>query len=86
MYLLCCAGCWVLVQRDVRSGGAPFNFPGMKIVPALAIAAIVWILGQSALSDSTTGSATRAGLRAAVVVLAISSIFYLIRVQLRRKA
>ena len=86
MYLLCCAGCWVLVQRDVCSGGAAFNFYGMKIVPALAIAAIVWILGQSALSDSTTGSATRAGLRAAVVVLAISSIFYLIRVQLRRKA
>src|SRR5436189_1093463 len=44
MYLLCCAGCWVLVQRDVRSDGEPFNFPGMKIVPALAILAIIWIL------------------------------------------
>src|SRR5262249_25350916 len=37
MYLLCCAACWVLVQRDVRSDGEPFNFPGMKVVPALAI-------------------------------------------------
>src|SRR5258708_9976515 len=37
IYLLCCAACWVLVHRDVRSDGAPFNFPGMQIVPALAI-------------------------------------------------
>jgi amino acid transporter len=86
MYLLCCAACWILIHRDVRSDGKPFNFPGMKIVPALAIAAIVWILGQSALSDSETGSSTRAGLRAAVVVLAIASVFYLVRIQLRRKA
>ena len=29
MYLLCCAACWFLVQRDVRADGAqPFNFPG----------------------------------------------------------
>jgi hypothetical protein len=47
MYLLCCAACWVLVQRDVRSDGEPFNFPGMKIVPALAILAIVWILTRN---------------------------------------
>ncbi len=40
--LLCCL--LVLVQRDVRSDGEPFNFPGMKIVPALAIVAIIWIL------------------------------------------
>ncbi|PYK42502.1 MAG: hypothetical protein DME46_10395, partial [Verrucomicrobia bacterium] len=27
MYLLCCAACWFLVQRDVRADGAqPFNF------------------------------------------------------------
>src|SRR5262252_6413128 len=44
MYLLCCAACWVLVHRGVGSDGEPFNFPGMKIVPALAILAIVWIL------------------------------------------
>src|SRR5438309_11779264 len=38
MYLLCCAACWFLVQRDVRADGAqPFNFPGMNIVPVLAI-------------------------------------------------
>src|SRR5207247_6879073 len=46
MYFLCCAACWVLIQRDVRSDRATagFNFPGMKIIPALAILAIIWIL------------------------------------------
>src|SRR5437868_5243346 len=44
MYLLCCGACWFLVQRDVRADGArPFHFRGMKIVPALAIGAILWI-------------------------------------------
>src|SRR6267142_2727987 len=47
MYLLCCAACWFLVQRDVRTEGQPFNFPGMKIVPALAIIAIIWILSHA---------------------------------------
>jgi basic amino acid/polyamine antiporter, APA family len=41
MYLLCCAACWFLVHRDIRSEGQPFNFPGVKIVPALAIVAII---------------------------------------------
>jgi basic amino acid/polyamine antiporter, APA family len=86
MYLFCCAGCLVLVQRDVRADGArPFTFPGMKIVPVLAIFAILWILGQSAVSGSSTGSDTRAGLRLAAVVLAMASLLYLIRVELRRK-
>jgi basic amino acid/polyamine antiporter, APA family len=79
MYLLCCAACWFLVQRDVRSDGKPFNFPGMKIVPALAIAAILWILGQAALSESSVGNDTRAGLQLAAVVLVIASVLYFLR-------
>src|SRR6266487_7138632 len=51
MYLLCCASCWVLVQRDVRADGQPFNFPGMKIVPALAIIAIIWILAHATVRE-----------------------------------
>ena len=51
MYLLCCAACWVLVQRDVRSDGDPFNFRGMKIVPALAILAIIWILAHATIRE-----------------------------------
>jgi len=85
MYLLCCASCWVLLKRDVRSDGPPFNFPGMQIVPALGIMAIIWILGQSFASESQVGSDTRAGLRNAVLALVVASIFYLIRVGLRRK-
>jgi hypothetical protein len=69
MYLLCCAACWVLVQRDVRSNGKPFNFPGMKIVPALAIIAIIWILTHATVREFfVTG-----------VVLALSSILYFAR-------
>lgn len=79
MYLLCCAACWFLVQRDVRADGRPFNFPGMKIVPVLAVILIVWLLVQSALSDSGVGSDTRAGLRIAAVLLAAGSVFYLVR-------
>src|SRR5438270_2742467 len=49
MYLLCCAACWFLVQRNVRTdpASAGVNFPGMKIVPALAIVAIIWILAHA---------------------------------------
>jgi basic amino acid/polyamine antiporter, APA family len=83
MYLLCCAACWFLVQRDVRADGAqPFNFPGMKIVPALAIVAIFWILIQSAVSESQVGSDTRTGLINASVVLAIASTLYFVRSKL----
>jgi amino acid transporter len=76
MYLLCCASCWVLVQRDVRSDGEPFNFPGMKVVPALAILAIIWILTHATAHQFiVTG-----------IVLAAASLLYLIRVELRRKS
>src|SRR5437588_10639016 len=76
MYFLCCAGCWVLLQRDARSDGEPFNFPGMKVVPALAIIAIIWILAHATMREfAVTG-----------IVLTIASVLYLIRVQLRRKS
>ncbi|HYR24113.1 MAG TPA: APC family permease [Chthoniobacterales bacterium] len=76
MYLLCCAGCWFLVQRDVRSDGHPFNFPGMKIVPALAIVAIIWILAHATVREFA----------AIGILLALASVVYLIRGQLRRKS
>ena len=77
MYLLCCASCWVLVQRDVRADGAePFNFPGMKIVPALAIVAILWILSHATVREFlVTG-----------IVLALASVMYFVRFQLRQKS
>jgi basic amino acid/polyamine antiporter, APA family len=67
MYLLCCAACWFLVQRDVRADSAkPFNFPGMKIIPALAIVAIIWILAHATLWEFEVNA----------IVLAIASAFY----------
>jgi APA family basic amino acid/polyamine antiporter len=77
MYFLCCAACWFLVRRDVRADGAqPFNFPGMQIVPVLAIIAIVWILTSATIHQFlVTG-----------IVLALASIMYFVRVQLRQKS
>jgi basic amino acid/polyamine antiporter, APA family len=76
MYLLCCAACWVLVQRDVRSDGEPFNFPGMKIVPALAILAIIWILAHATAREFfVTG-----------IVLVLASVLYLARREFLRKS
>ena len=81
MYLLCCAACWFLVQRDIRTDrdGSAFNFPGMQIVPVLAIAVILWILGQASFSESSVGADTRAGLRLAAIVLIIASVLYVLR-------
>jgi len=74
MYLLCCAACWVLVQRDVRSDGEPFNFPGMKIAPALAIIAIIWILVHATAREFlVTG-----------IVLVLASIMYFVRRSIAR--
>jgi APA family basic amino acid/polyamine antiporter len=74
MYLLCCAACWFLVQRDVRGDGQPFNFAGMKIVPALAIIAIIWILAHAtAWEFEITG-----------IVLAVASIAYFVLKSLQR--
>jgi APA family basic amino acid/polyamine antiporter len=86
MYLLCCMACWVLVKRDVRADGEPFKFPGMMLVPVLAIAADLWILLQSALNKSEVGSETRAGLRLAAIVLVVVSALYFIRGIFRKKS
>jgi APA family basic amino acid/polyamine antiporter len=69
MYLLCCAACWFLVQRDVRSDGQPFNFPGAKIVPLLAITAILWILAHATMKEFAVNGA----------VLVAASVLYFIR-------
>jgi basic amino acid/polyamine antiporter, APA family len=76
MYLLCCAACWFLVQRDIRADGRPFNFPGMKIVPALAIIAIILILAHATLWEFEVNG----------ILLALASIVYLMRAQFPRKS
>jgi len=86
MYLLCCASCWLLLKRDIRSDGKPLTFAGMKIVPALAIITILAILVGSSISGSQVGSDTRAGLRNAAIVLALASVYYFIAGRFRRKS
>ncbi|HEY2626429.1 MAG TPA: amino acid permease [Candidatus Udaeobacter sp.] len=76
MYLLCSAACWFLVQRNIRTDGQSFNFPGMKIVPALAIIAITWILAHATLWEFEVNG----------ILLALASIVYLMRAQFRRKS
>jgi hypothetical protein len=65
-----------LVQRDNHADGQPFNFPGMKIVPALAIIAIIWILAHATLWEFEVNG----------ILLALASIVYLMRAQFRRKS
>jgi len=74
LYLLCCAGAWELVRRDVRAGGTPFTIPGQRVVPLLACATILWILSH----------ATAAEWRVEAAVLAVASIAYRVRHWRRR--
>jgi basic amino acid/polyamine antiporter, APA family len=47
LYVLCCLAALELTRRDIRTEGAPFNFPGARFVPVLAIGVIVWILAHA---------------------------------------
>jgi amino acid transporter len=73
MYLLCCAACWFLVRRDVRTDGKPLNFPGMQIVPVLAIIAILWIISHATAWEFTVNG----------IVLVIASVVYFVQTRLR---
>jgi APA family basic amino acid/polyamine antiporter len=75
MYLLCCAGVWLLIRHDVRTDGQPFIFPGVHILPALAIAAILWLFWLTQPWDKFAKIGT---------ILVGASILYLIRSKLRR--
>jgi APA family basic amino acid/polyamine antiporter len=74
MYFLCCAACWFLVYRNVRTDGEPLNFPGMNIVPALAIIAIVWILCHASIREFAVSG---------IVLVLASAVYWLPRL-LRR--
>jgi amino acid transporter len=75
MYLLCFAGVWLLIRRDVRTDGLPFNFPGVQIVPALAITAILWLFWLTQPWDKFAKIGA---------ILAVASGLYFLRVSLRR--
>jgi APA family basic amino acid/polyamine antiporter len=75
MYLLCFAGVWLLIRRDVRTDGPPFNFRGVQIVPALAITAILWLFWLTQPWDKFAKIGA---------ILAVASALYFVRVSLRR--
>src|SRR5216110_2271865 len=76
MYLLCCAACWFLLHRNVRSDGEAFDFPGIKIVPSLAIIAIIWILAHATIHEFVVTG----------IVLAVASVVYFVRKFVARSA
>lgn len=76
MYLLCCAGVWALIRRDVRTDGSPFSFPGAKIVPALAIIAILWLFWLTQPWDKFA--------KIGAILIGASGL-YLVRMKLRRR-
>lgn len=69
LYLFCCAAALELMRRDVRSDGTPFTFPGVWVVPPVAIIIILWILAH----------ATRKEFLITGIVLAIASVLFLFR-------
>jgi APA family basic amino acid/polyamine antiporter len=70
LYLMCVAASYELQRRDVRAdGGIPFAVPGGPVIPLLAAAVIVWLLSN----------ATRREFGVEALVLAVASMFYLIR-------
>ena len=75
MYLFCFAGVWVLIRRDVRTDGSPFIFPGAKIVPALAILAILWLFWLTQPWDKFA--------KIGAILIGASGL-YLLRMKLRR--
>lgn len=76
MYLLCFAGCWLLLQREKASGPRGLSFPGMKIVPILAIVTVIWILAHATMREYLVNA----------LVLVVASLLYLARMGLRRKS
>lgn len=69
VYLSCCLATIVLQRRDVRAEGAiPFRIPGGPVIPVLACAIIVWLMSSSTVTEFL----------ALGIMLAVSSLFYLV--------
>ena len=77
MYLMCCAGVWLLLRRTPLEGERPLSFPGMSIVPGLAIAAILWLFWLTKPWDKIINIGA---------ILAAASVLYLARAKLRRQS
>jgi APA family basic amino acid/polyamine antiporter len=69
LYLLCCLATLELTRRDVRTDGAPFVFPGARIIPIVSIGVIIWILAHATLKEFAITAAC----------LAVASLLFLLR-------
>jgi len=74
MYLLCFAACLRLLKRTPQ-GQQAFSFPGMTIVPVLAIIAVIWILAHATWREFAVNG----------VVLAAASVLYALRALFKRR-
>jgi len=74
LYALCCAAAWELMRRDVCLEAPPFYFAGARIVPAISIALIIWLLARAT---------TREWFATAAVLVAASLLYALRRVTAR---
>jgi amino acid transporter len=71
LYLLCCLATLEFMRRDrdVRSEGAPFRFPGARLVPILSIIVIIWILSHATAKEFIVTMAC----------LGVASVFFVFR-------
>ena len=77
LYLICIAAAWELMRRNVRANGEPFTFPGERIVIALALVVVLWVLAHATPREFLVTGA----------VCLVGSLLYLIRLPaLRRRA
>ena len=51
VYLVCCLAAWKLQKLDVRGSAAPFQIRGVRVVPWVAAACVVWILSQASAAE-----------------------------------
>jgi amino acid transporter len=76
MYLLCFAGVWPLLRRQTDSERV-FTFPGMQVMPALAIGAVLYLFWLTKPWDKFMKIAA---------ILAVFSVLYFFRTLFRRKS
>jgi amino acid transporter len=74
VYGACCVAAAELQRRDVREGGTPFQVPGGRIAPFLAVGVIGWLLWQVTVLEW----------RAAAVIVTVALVIYAVTRSSRR--
>ena len=73
--MMCCAAAWQLLRRDAHNQTRAFNFPFASLVPFVAIAFILWMLGHASAKEFETLG----------LLLLIGSALYFLRFYWREK-